>query len=93
MKLPPYLMVDCSHANSDKDYSKQATVWRDTVAQRAEGYKHIVGLMLESNLVAGSQKLTSDLSQLKYGISITDGCIGWDQTEELLRDAHAALKR
>ncbi len=93
VKLPPFLMVDCSHANSDKDYTKQATVWRDAVAQRAEGNKHIVGLMLESNLVAGSQKLTSDLSQLKYGISITDGCIGWDQTEELLRDAHAALKR
>ncbi len=92
-KLPPYLMVDCSHANSDKDYTKQAAVWRDAVAQRAAGNKHIVGLMLESNLVAGSQKLTSDLSQLKYGISITDGCIGWEQTEELLRDAHAALKR
>ena len=92
-KLPPYLMVDCSHANSDKDYTKQATVWRDAVAQRAEGNRHIVGLMLESNLVAGSQKLTTDLSQLKYGISITDGCIGWEQTEELLRDAHAALIR
>ncbi len=92
-KLPPFLMVDCSHANSDKDYTKQAAVWRDAVAQRAAGNKHIVGLMLESNLVAGSQKLTADLSQLKYGISITDGCIGWEQTEELLRDAHAALKR
>ena len=92
-KLPPYLMVDCSHANSDKDYTKQAAVWRDAVAQRAAGNRHIVGLMLESNLVAGSQKLTADLSQLKYGISITDGCIGWEQTEELLRDAHAALKR
>ena len=91
-KLPPFLMVDCSHANSDKDYTKQAAVWRDAVAQRAAGNKHIVGLMLESNLVAGSQKLTADLSQLKYGISITDGCIGWEQTEELLRDAHAALK-
>jgi len=92
-KLPPYLMVDCSHANSDKDYTKQAAVWRDAVAQRAAGNRHIVGLMLESNLVAGSQKLTSDLSQLKYGISITDGCIGWEQTEELLRDAHAKLKQ
>ncbi len=92
-KLPPYLMVDCSHANSDKDYTKQAAVWRDAVAQRAAGNRHIVGLMLESNLVAGSQKLTKDLSQLKYGISITDGCIGWEQTEELLRDAHAKLKQ
>lgn len=92
-KLPPYLMVDCSHANSDKDYTKQAAVWCDAVAQRAAGNRHIVGLMLESNLVAGSQKLTKDLSQLKYGISITDGCIGWEQTEELLRDAHAKLKQ
>ncbi|MES2790955.1 MAG: 3-deoxy-7-phosphoheptulonate synthase [Planctomycetota bacterium] len=92
-KLPPYLMVDCSHANSDKDYTKQAAVWRDAVAQRAAGNRHIVGLMLESNLLAGSQKLTADLSQLKYGISITDGCIGWEQTEELLLAADADLKR
>lgn len=89
--LPPFLMVDCSHANSDKDYTKQAAVWRDAVAQRAAGNKHIVGLMLESNLFPGSQKLTANLDQLKYGVSITDGCIGWDQTEELLRNAHAVL--
>ncbi len=89
--LPPFLMVDCSHANSDKDYTKQAAVWQDAVAQRAAGNKHIVGLMLESNLFPGSQKLTANLEQLKYGVSITDGCIGWDQTEELLRNAHAVL--
>lgn len=89
--LPPFLMVDCSHANSDKDYTKQANVWRDAVAQRAAGNRHIVGLMLESNLLPGNQKLTADLSQLKYGISITDGCIGWEQTEELLLDAHRSL--
>ncbi|MDB5389187.1 MAG: phospho-2-dehydro-3-deoxyheptonate aldolase [Planctomycetaceae bacterium] len=92
-KLPPYLMIDCSHANSDKDYTKQATVWRDAVAQRAAGNRYIAGLMLESNLFAGNQKLTADLSQLQYGISITDGCIGWEQTEELLRDAHTALEK
>lgn len=91
-KLPPYLMVDCSHANSDKDYTKQAAVWRDAVAQRAAGNRYVAGLMLESNLYPGNQKLTSDLSQLQYGVSITDGCIGWDQTEQLLLDAHAALK-
>ena len=89
--LPPYLMVDCSHANSDKDYTKQSSVWRDAVAQRAAGNRHIVGLMLESNLFPGNQKLTSDLTQLKYGVSITDGCIGWEQSEELLLDAHRSL--
>lgn len=89
--LPSHLMIDCSHANSDKDYTKQAFVWRDAVAQRAAGNHKIVGLMLESNLMPGNQKLTSDLSQLKYGISITDGCIGWEQTEELLLNAHATL--
>lgn len=90
-KLPPYLMVDCSHANSDKDYTRQAAVWADAVAQRAAGNRHIVGLMLESNLLPGNQKLGSDLTQLKYGVSITDGCIGWEQTEQLLRDAHKSL--
>ncbi len=92
-KLPPYLMVDCSHANSDKDYTKQAAVWADAVAQRAAGNRSIVGLMLESHLFPGNQKLGTDLSQLKYGVSITDGCIGWEQTEQLLRDAHRELSR
>jgi 3-deoxy-7-phosphoheptulonate synthase len=92
-KLPPYLMIDCSHANSDKDYTKQATVWADAVAQRASGNRYIAGLMLESNLLPGNQKLTADLSQLKYGVSITDGCIGWEQTEKLLLDAHAVLEK
>ncbi len=92
-KLPPYLMVDCSHANSDKDYTKQAAVWADAVAQRAAGNLNIVGLMLESHLFPGNQKLGTDLSQLKYGVSITDGCIGWEQTEQLLRDAHRQLSQ
>jgi 3-deoxy-7-phosphoheptulonate synthase len=91
--LPPYLMIDCSHANSDKDYTKQATVWADAIAQRAAGNRYIAGLMLESNLLPGNQKLTADLSQLKYGVSITDGCIGWEQTEKLLLDANAVLEK
>jgi 3-deoxy-7-phosphoheptulonate synthase len=90
-KLPPYLMIDCSHANSDKDYTKQATVWRDAVAQRAAGNRYIAGLMLESHLFPGNQKLTADLAKLQYGVSITDGCISWDQTEELMLDAHQEL--
>jgi len=90
-KLPPRLMVDCSHANSEKDHRRQAFVWRDVVAQRVAGNQHVIGLMLESNIAEGSQKLTDDLSQLKYGVSVTDACLGWDETKELLLHAHAAM--
>ena len=59
--------------------------------QRLAGNKNIVGLMLESNLSAGNQTLTSDLTKLKYGLSITDGCIGWEETERLILSAHEQL--
>jgi 3-deoxy-7-phosphoheptulonate synthase len=85
------LMIDCSHANSEKDYTRQALVWKDAIAQSATGESPILGLMLESNLHEGNQKLTADLSQLKYGVSITDGCIGWNQTADLLLSAHDRL--
>ena len=90
-KLPPRLMVDCSHANSDKNYLLQHFCWDDCLAQRLAGNKNIVGLMLESNLFPGNQSLTSDLKKLQYGISITDGCIGWDETERLILSAHEQL--
>lgn len=90
-KLSPRLMVDCSHANSNKDYTKQHIAWHDCFRQRAEGNRNIIGLMLESNLLPGNQPLPQDPSQLKFGISITDGCIGWEETERLIRDAHAQL--
>ncbi len=90
-KLSPRLMVDCSHANSNKDYTKQSIAWHDCISQRVAGNRNIIGLMLESNLFPGSQPLPTDLTQLKYGVSITDGCIGWEETEVLLRDAHARL--
>ncbi len=90
-KLNPGVMVDCSHANSDKDFNKQARAWVEAVRQRAAGNTKLIGLMLESNICEGTQKLTDDLSQLKYGVSITDGCIGWEQTEELLLSAHESL--
>jgi 3-deoxy-7-phosphoheptulonate synthase len=90
-KLPPRLMVDCSHANSNKDYLLQHVCWDDCVAQRLAGNKNVVGLMLESNLNPGNQALTSDLKKLQYGISITDGCIGWEETERLILSAHKQL--
>jgi 3-deoxy-7-phosphoheptulonate synthase len=87
----PNLVVDCSHANSDKDYRRQHVAWNDVLDQRAAGNRTIVGLMLESNLHAGSQKLTGNRGDLKEGISITDGCIGWEETESLILNAHRRL--
>lgn len=90
-KLSPRLMVDCSHANSNKDFSKQHVAWKNCIQQRKAGNLNIIGLMLESNLLPGNQPLPADLTQLKYGVSITDGCIGWEETELLIRDAYVEL--
>lgn len=89
--LSPRMLVDCSHANSNKDYRNQPSVWRDVIAQRVAGNQNIIGLMLESNLHPGSQKLTADHSLLHYGVSITDGCIAWDETEALILEANDKL--
>jgi 3-deoxy-7-phosphoheptulonate synthase len=83
--LPPRVMLDCSHANSNKDYTRQAFVCRDVAGQIARGDRHIIGVMLESNLVAGAQKLVQG-QPLVYGQSITDACMGWDETLGLLRE-------
>ena len=90
-KLSPRILVDCSHANSNKDYRNQPNVWRDVIAQRIADNTNIIGLMLESNLSPGNQKLTSDPSLLTYGVSITDGCIAWDETESLILEANETL--
>ena len=90
-ELPPHVMIDCSHANSNKDYTRQALVCRDVVGQITTGNRHIIGVMLESNLVAGAQKLVPGKS-LVYGQSITDACIGWDETLQLLRELAAAVR-
>jgi len=90
-KLSPAVLVDCSHANSGKDYRKQPGVWRNVLEQRIAGNKQVVGMMLESNIHEGNQKIPEDLSQLKHGVSVTDGCISWETTEELLLSAHEAL--
>ena len=90
--LPARVIVDCSHANSGKDHRRQSVVWRDVIEQRVAGDRVIAGLMLESNIMPGSQPVQSDRSKLHYGVSITDGCIGWEETEELLLEAHARLE-
>lgn len=89
--LAPNIVVDCSHANSLKDPSLQPLVFADCVHQIKEGSTSIVGMMLESHINPGNQPIPDDLSQLAYGVSVTDPCIGWDTTEELLRRAHAEL--
>ena len=89
--LPANIVVDCSHANSYKKPELQPLVMADVVNQVRLGNKSLVGVMIESNIVAGKQAIPQDLSQLKYGCSVTDGCVGWDTTEKMIRDADALL--
>jgi len=91
-KLPANIVVDCSHANSKKDPTLQPLVMHDVVHQIIEGNQSIVGVMLESNIGAGNQSIPADLSQLKYGVSVTDACIDWPTTEALLRETRDKLK-
>jgi len=90
-KLPANVVVDCSHANSYKKPELQPLVMTDVVNQITHGNQSLVGVMIESNIVAGNQKIPADLSELKYGCSVTDGCIDWDTTADMLRKAHAEL--
>ena len=85
--LAPVVMIDASHANCSKDYRKMPVVFRDVLAQRRAGARGIIGAMLESNLVAGAQAMPESPDALAYGQSITDPCIDWATTEELLREA------
>lgn len=85
--LPPVVMIDASHANCSKDYRKMPSVFREILQQRRDGTKGIIGAMLESNLVAGAQAMPESADALIYGQSITDPCIDWATTEELVREA------
>lgn len=89
----PQLVVDCSHANSSKDPSLQPLVMQNLVDQISEGNRSIIGMMIESNIGWGKQKLGSDPSQLEYGVSITDACMDWPTTEKLMRDAASQLRQ
>ncbi|MFO0583403.1 MAG: 3-deoxy-7-phosphoheptulonate synthase [Anaeromyxobacter sp.] len=91
-KLPRNVVVDCSHANSWKKPEFQPLVLRDVVHQIREGNRSVVGLMIESFLEPGNQPIPDDLSKLRYGCSVTDACVGWDTTVEMLREARSVLK-
>jgi 3-deoxy-7-phosphoheptulonate synthase len=91
-KLPRNLVVDCSHANSWKKPELQPLVMRDVVHQIREGNRSVAGLMVESFIEAGSQPIPADLSKLRYGCSVTDACVSWDTTVEMLRGAREVLK-
>lgn len=91
-KLPLNIVVDCSHANSWKNPEFQPLVLKDVAHQIREGNQSVVGVMIESNIVAGNQPIPADLSQLKYGCSVTDACVGWETTEEMIRNAAAVLR-
>lgn len=89
--LEASLMVDCSHANSRKDYRRQPLVAEDVIHQIREGNRSIIGLMIESHLHEGNQSSDLPLNEMEYGVSITDACISWETTETLLRHAHQEL--
>lgn len=89
--LAPSLMVDCSHANSRKDFRRQPLVAEDVFHQIREGNTSIIGLMIESNINEGNQSADLPRQEMAYGVSITDACINWQDTETLLRRAHEEL--
>ncbi len=89
--VEPVLMVDCSHANSQKQHALQEGVWYDLVQQRVAGNRDLIGLMVESNLEEGNQPIPTDRRQLRYGVSVTDACVGWETTERMLRHAYAQM--
>ncbi len=91
-RLPLNIMVDCSHANSWKKAELQPLVLRDVVHQVCNGNRSLVGFMVESFLEAGQQPIPDDRSSLRYGCSVTDACVGWDTTVEMLREADRALR-
>lgn len=90
--LEPRVLVDCSHAQTKKDYRKQPEVLATLIAQVRSGNRAIMGVMLESNIEAGNQPIVPDRTKLKYGVSVTDPCIDWPTTERCLIEAARALE-
>jgi 3-deoxy-7-phosphoheptulonate synthase len=92
-KLQPVLMVDCSHANSEKQHARQEDVWRSVIQQRVAGTRSLIGMMVESNINEGNQPISKNLADLRYGVSLTDSCIGWETTERILRWGYEELAK
>ena len=92
LSLNPAIVVDCSHSNSAKDYTRQKRVLRSVLDQYIWGDKNIRGFMLDSNLFEGNQKIGNDLKSLRYGVSVTDACIGWDETERIISNGAKLLR-
>ncbi len=95
-RLQQKVMIDCSHGNSGKDYNVQPDVFSEVIRQVVAGNRDIMGLMLESNIHEGRQDIPDDpalLHSLKYGVSVTDACIGWEMTEHVVIDAYKKLQR
>lgn len=91
LKIPKNILIDCSHGNSDKNHKRQEVVFNDVISQKISGGDSIVGVLLESFLEAGNQPISNDISKLKYGCSITDACLDWEATENLIIGAHQRL--
>jgi 3-deoxy-7-phosphoheptulonate synthase len=91
-KLPPRIVIDCSHGNTNKNYKLQSSVLENVVQQIVDGNTSIVGMMLESHLYEGNQPINCKREELKYGVSVTDPCIGWEETERVILDAYAKLR-
>jgi 3-deoxy-7-phosphoheptulonate synthase len=91
LNLPQRIVIDCSHGNSNKNHKAQAWVLGDIIQQIVDGNQSIVGMMLESNLHEGNQKIPSNLEELKYGVSVTDKCLSWEETEKIILAAYEKL--
>ena len=90
--LPSRIMIDCSHGNSNKDFNLQPVVAHSSIDQVLDYNHSIIGFMLESNIEEGNQQIPEDLSELKYGVSLTDACMNWETTEALLIEAAERLR-
>ncbi len=91
--LEQSLLVDCSHANSGKKHEQQLKVWENILTQKTEGNKSIAGVMIESNICGGNQPFPEDPDKLRYGVSITDECLSWEETERMLREGASVIHK
>ena len=89
--LRPSILVDCSHGNANKRFERQELVWNAVLEQRHRGNTALIGMLLESNLFEGSQKIPEDPSSLQYGISVTDECVSWETTARMIRHAASVM--